>query len=115
MVRKEFARGAGEEAAVTLKVRVVTVGVAPARMNVRRAAIHLPDFHERAAHGLSTGAEDASGEIGDFANGGRDGVVDNQQVIIGIERHLIGIVRTFGEARRSHQLVRKEAGRGERG
>jgi hypothetical protein len=42
-----LARGAGEEAAVTLKVRVVTVGLAPVRMNVRRAATHLPDFHER--------------------------------------------------------------------
>jgi hypothetical protein len=54
------------------------------------------------AHGLSAGAEDAPGEIGDFADGRREGVVDDRQVVIGIERNLIGSVRAFGERRRGH-------------
>ena len=46
---------------------------------------------------------------------GVSAVVDDEQIVVGIERQLIGIKRAFGLRRRERERFGKGAGRGEEG
>ncbi len=51
----------------------------------------------------------------DIADGGRDVVAHDDQIVIAIERQVIGIIRTFGEARRGSKMLGKQTLGGEHG
>src|SRR5205823_9073319 len=48
-------------------------------------------------------------EVRDFAYRGRQAVVDDNQIVVCIQRQLIGIKGPFGLSRRFQQLLRKRA------
>ena len=71
--------------------------------------------------GLPDGVEDAAGEVRDLTDGRRDAVVDDQQIVVGIERQLVGIKRPFRLGRRQGECLGEraaggpECGKGEAG
>src|SRR5688572_18115374 len=86
----------GQKPAEALEVSVSHFGVAGAGMQVRSVVIALPDFDGRIANRLAPRVEDTAGEMRNLADGGRDPVVDDEQIIVRVERQLIGIERPFG-------------------
>src|SRR5436309_40261 len=98
-----FTSRAGEKPPKSLKIFITdSVGIMAVQINA--LAIHLPDFHQRITNWIPFGIEDASAQMSYFADGGSNGVVDNDQVVVRIERQTVGIERTFGLARGPHQL-----------
>ena len=81
-------------------------GLTPSRMHVRRGAVHLPDFDEGVSHGLPGHREHAAGQVRHLPDGRRDRVVDDQQVVVGVQRHLVGIERAFSGRSGGLQLER---------
>ena len=67
--------------------------------------IHLPDFDERVADRRSGGAEDAPAEVCNFSDGRCQSVIDNDKVIIGVEREIDGVERPFGLTRGLRELL----------
>src|SRR5262249_45997971 len=100
-----FSGRTGQEPSETLKVRVAFVAVDTARMNVRAAVVALPDFDQRAAHRLAARVQYPPAQVSHCADGGRGAVVDYDQVVVGVERHLVGVKRPLGLARRLDQLL----------
>ena len=76
----------GEEPAIALEVRVDLAVVAALRMDVRAVAVGLPDLDERVAHGRTVLGEQASPEVRDLADGRREPIVQDQEVVVRIER-----------------------------
>ena len=72
-------------------------------------AVDLPDLDEGVADRVAPGVEDPAAQVGDLADGRRDAVVDDQQVVVGVERQLVGIERPLGLGRRPDQLVGEDA------
>jgi hypothetical protein len=99
-----FAAGAGEESAVALEVAIATAGVAAAGVQVDAVSVGLPDLDDRVADRLAARVEDAAGQVRDLADRGGDMLVHNDQVVVGIERQMIGIEGPFGLPRRAEQL-----------
>ena len=71
---------------------------------------------------LSAGIENPPGKMRDRAHGRRQRIVEYEQIVVGIERQLVGKERAFGLAGRGEPLVdffgeesgnRKERGDGE--
>ena len=83
--------------AVALRVGVATV-------QIHAVVIHLPDFHEGIADGITASIEDAPAQVCYFPDGWSNSVVNNDQIIVRIERQVIRIERPFGLARGAHQL-----------
>src|SRR5579871_746741 len=101
--------GIGKESAVPLEVAVVPFGIVPFGVDVGSLAVHLPDLHKRVSDWFAGGAQDATGEMCDFTDSGCDGVVDDQQVVVGIKRHLVGIVGSLGKRGSSGEFLREQA------
>ena len=110
---KIFARGARAEAPEALEIFVAFLGVARAGVEIRAAVIALPDFHERIANRRAAGVEDASAEIRDFADRGRERVVHDEQIVVGIEREVIRVKWPFGLRRCVEEFLGECAGDGE--
>src|SRR5262245_1562654 len=106
-----FSTRCGHEAAKALEILVALVAVAGAAVQISAIVVTLPDFYDGVLDGASIGAENPPAQVGDFADGRRDRIVDNQQVVVGIQRQVIGVERPFGLRRRANQLLREEAGR----
>ena len=84
-------------------------------MQVNAVGITLPDLDERVADGFAAGVEHPAADVGDLAHAGRDPVVDDQQVVVGVEREMVRIIRSLGLRRRPGQRLGKGAGGGEEG
>src|SRR5207244_2214750 len=55
-------------------------------------------------------------QVGDFADGRGEGVVDDDQVVVGVQRQLVGVERAFSLPWRSDEFLGKGAvGQGARG
>ena len=72
--------------------------------------IDLPDLDECVANGAATRIQDSARQMGDLTHGRRDRIIDDQQVVIGVEREFVGIKRAFGLGRRAYQFLGKYAG-----
>ena len=107
----------GQEAAVPLEVAVGRhVFADAASVPVRLVRVALPDLDERVAHRCTAGRGHRTVEVGDLPHRRRDAVVDDEQVVVGVERHHVGIEGPVEHpvARRHGQLVGEDARRPER-
>src|SRR5262245_66094152 len=84
-------------------------------MQVDALTVALPDFDESVLHRAAAGVEDAAGEVRDLADGGRDAVVDDDQVVVGVERELVRVEGALGLRRRAREFVGEGAAEGEEG
>jgi len=98
-----------------LEVGVAFFGIAAAAVEVDAAAIDLPDFDDGIADGVAFGVEEAAAEVGDFADSGGEVVVEDEKVVIGIEREFVRIEGAFGLTGRLGEGFGESAGRGEGG
>jgi len=69
----------------------------------------VPDFDQRSSHGLARAIQDATADPRDRTDGRRNGIVDDDQIVIRIHRHFVRIVRPFGLRRRENQLIGERA------
>src|SRR6476646_3987276 len=82
--------GAGNETAISLEEGVaITAGAGSG--DVGAVVVRLPDLDEGAADGRAVLIEHAAAHPGDGSDCGRDGVVDDDQIVVEIERQFIGI------------------------
>ncbi len=95
VVAAVFAR---EESAESLKVGVA-LGVAVGRVEIAAIAIDLPDFDQCAADRVALGVEYFAGKVRHFADGGGDVVVDDEQIVVGVEGEFVGVERPLSLAR----------------
>ena len=98
-----FAGRTRQKAAEALKIRVPALRVLLGEIDA--VPVALPDFDEDVSHRLSACGEDAAGKVGHFAHGGRDVVVDDEEIVIGVKRQLGGIKRSLRDARCAGQFV----------
>ena len=103
-----------EEAPVALEVFVLLVMAAETfRVDVNAVHVALPDLHGRAAHRLAIRPEDAPAEIRDLAGRGSDRVIHDEEIVVRIERQMVGVERPLGLARCGCERGGKCAGHGE--
>src|SRR5579872_3994963 len=85
--------------------RAAVCAVGAAAVDVRPFAIHLPDLHDRVPDRMPARVENAAAEVRDLAHGRGDMVVDDDQVVIRIERKPIRIERSLRLPRCAHELL----------
>src|SRR5262245_38408572 len=73
-------------------------------MEVGAVLVNLPNLNQRASYRLSARVQYPSAEVGDLAHGGSQGIVDHNQVIIGVERELVWIEGPLGLSRSLYKL-----------
>jgi hypothetical protein len=100
----------GEKTAVALEVPIVTGGLTSGSVDVRTSGVSLPDLNERVADWLPRRRQNAAGQQRDRPDGRRDGVVEDQQVVVCIEGQLVRIERAFCGCRGFQELLREGAG-----
>ena len=106
---KIFPRGAREETSEALEMLVAFFLVARAGMKISAVVVALPDFDHRIFYRTPAAVQDAPAEPGHFAHGGRDVVIENEKIVIGIEREFIRIKWTLGLFGGEIQVFRKGA------
>src|SRR5262249_2487196 len=112
-----FPRGARGKPAESLEILVLLLLllVAVAGVQIHRVDVALPDLDHRVPNRLTAYRQHPAGKVRDFAYGRRDGVVDDDQVVIGVERQLVRVERPFGHPGSAGKLFGKRpAYRGER-
>ena len=82
----------------------VARAVAIVGVEIDAVIIDLPDFDEGIAHRLAGSAKNAAGQMGYLAQCRRERIVDNDQIVVGVQRQLVGIERALGQSRRDGQL-----------
>ena len=102
-----FAGRAGEESPEALKVLVVILLVRVASVDVGAVVVDLPDLDQGVPDRVALGVENTAEKMGHFAHGRSDRVVDDQEVVVGVERELVGIERPLSLRGRPHQFVRE--------
>ena len=80
-------------------------------INLFRVA--LPDLDQSIPHRAARRVEHLAGQVGDLADGRSDAVVDDDQVVVGVERQLVGIKWPFFTLRCPRELIGEKPGRGE--
>ncbi len=100
---------AGEKTTVALEVGIASSSAAAAAVNVVPVAVGLPDFDDGIPDGAAGGALYRSAQVRDFTNGGSDLIVDENEIVVGIERKLIGVERPLGLTWRFDQSLRESA------
>ena len=89
--------GVGEEAAEALEIFVAFVAVATAAgVDVAAVGVGFPGFDDGVADGFAFDVADGAGEVGDIADGGGDAVVDDEEVVVGVEREFVRVERALG-------------------
>lgn len=78
-------------------------------MDIGAVVIGLPDLDQRITYRVAVFVEDATGQPSDLADRGRDAVIHDNQIIIGIERQMIGVERSLGLLRRARQCLSESA------
>ena len=106
---------AGQEPAEALEVLVLLVLllVAVGRVQVDALGVALPDLDQGVADRVALGVEDPAGQVGDLADGRGDAVVDDEQVVVGVERELVRVERPLGLGRGAGQLLGEQPAGGE--
>src|SRR5437867_1802941 len=103
-----FAAGAGQEPAKALKVRVAG-SVAVAAVQINAVIVHLPDFDQRVADRVAAAVQNPTAEVGDLAHGRRERVVDDDEVVVGVQRKVVRVKWAFGLAWGAHQFLSQSA------
>ena len=96
---------AGQEAAESLEVRVELLLACVVRLEVGAVAVALPDLDDGVADRVALGVEDPAAQVRDLADRRGDRVVDDQQVVVGVERELGRVVRPLVLVRGAGQLL----------
>ena len=96
---------AGQESPEALEVRVVLGLRVDVRLEVDAVTVALPEFDDRVANRVAMGVEDPAAQMRHVPHGGSDGIVDDEQVIVGIERQLGRVIWPFLDARRAGQFL----------
>ena len=78
-------------------------------MKVGAVVVRLPNLDDCAAYWTAAGIEHPALYPHDLAHAGRDGVVDEQQIVIQIERQPVGVVRSDGQRRSGDNLLGERA------
>ena len=107
-----LAGGSSEKTAKALEV-LVAGGVGVLAVQIDAVIVHLPDLDQGIANRVPFDIEDATAQVSDFAHGWRERVVDDDQVIVGVEGKVVRVERPFGLARCQESLG-KSAGKGEK-
>src|SRR5262245_59327978 len=84
-------------------------------MKIRPVVVTLPNLYERPADRISLRVQHTAGQMSNLTHGRRDVVVDNDQIIIRVERQLVWVKRTLHLSRRDCQFVGKCAANREHG
>src|SRR5262245_10223537 len=118
-----FAGRSGQEATEALKILVALLLLAAgiSCVDVHTLVVALPDFDEGVAHRITLGVEDAARQMRDLADGRGDRVVDDEQVVVGVERQFVGVEWSLGLRWRAdpcqflgEQTTSREIGRSQR-
>src|SRR5580704_14603448 len=75
-------------------------------MNVRAVVIDLPDFDQCIANRIAAGVEDFAAEVSHVTHGRRDRIVDDEQIVVRVERQMIGIERALRHLRRADAALK---------
>ena len=110
-----FASRRGQESAESLEIRIVfSAALGAALFEVGRHAIDLPDLNNCVADRFAVGPKDAAAQVSNFPNGRGCRVVDNDQVVVRVERKLVRIKRALGHPwRRPHERFGERSRNGE--
>src|SRR5437016_4680866 len=74
----------GRSAAEALEIGVALAHAAVGGVEVDSTVVYLPDLDDGPRDGISVRAEDAAGQVGDVADGRRDRVIDDHQIVVGV-------------------------------
>src|SRR6266511_5600129 len=83
-------------------------------MKVSPAVVALPNFDDCVPNRFACGTEDSSAHVGNLAHARSQRVVDDDQIVVGIERQMIWVERAFGLTWRENQLLRERTWHGEK-
>lgn len=102
--------GIGEEPPVALEIRVAfPLVVRVPTVQVDAMVIHLPDLHHRIPDRTSVGRQNSAAQVGDFSQCRSDRVIEDDQVIVCIQRHLVRVERTFRHLGRGSQFFSEDS------
>jgi hypothetical protein len=87
----------------------VPIGDGALAVKISAMVVRLPDFDDRATDRSAGGIENTAAEPGDRAHCRGDGVVEDQQVVIPIERQVVRVVGAFCLRRGLDQRVGERA------
>src|SRR5213593_4320557 len=76
-------------------------------MDVGTSIVRMPDFKMCIADGISAAVENSSAQVKNGSDGGRDVVVDDEQIIVSIQRQIRGVIRALSLFRRCNKRFRK--------
>ena len=107
-----LAARSGLKPPVSLKIGVA-VGDRTGAVDVGAIVIGLPDLEHGAAHGLAVLVEHTAAHPGDRANRRRNRIVDQEEVIVAIERQVVRIVWSERLVRRLDERLSECPSRGE--
>src|ERR1051325_6484702 len=110
-----FATRTRNEPAEALKVLILLLRVAGLAVQIRPVVVALPDFHDGIANWITFGIENSSAHVGHLADSRRERIVNHEQVVVRVERQVIGIERPFCLSRREQQVRKKPGGGEQRG
>src|SRR5690606_5718634 len=99
-----------QEAAEALKIRIAFFTIAAAAVKVSAVIIDLPDFNSGISNGRAVTAEHPPGQMRDLADRRGDRIIDNQEVVVRVERQAVGIKRSFRLGWRKRQFLGKRPG-----
>ena len=90
-----FTRGSRGESPEALEVLVPFVTVATASVQVGPVVIGLPDFNDSVSDRFSIRTQDPPTQVSHFTHGWGEVVVQDQQIVVGVERQMIGVEGPF--------------------
>src|SRR6478752_4468242 len=79
-------------------------------MQISPAIVALPNFYCRVPNRVPLTIENSSTQIRDLAHTGSQLVIDDQEIVVRIQRQLVRIKRPLGLGWRLHQLLGKHPG-----
>ena len=78
-------------------------------MNIGAGIIRVPDFKVGVADGISATVENSSAQVQNGSDCRRDVVVDDEQIVVRIQRQIRRVVRPFGLLGRCYKRFCKNA------
>jgi len=108
-----FSGRTGGEPSETLEVLVPLLSIIASRVQIGPIVVGLPDFDDRVPNRFAMGSENLPTQVSHLTHPRRQAVVQHQQIIVGVERQLVGIERPLGLRGSPGQLLREEAGDGQ--
>src|SRR5262245_19791845 len=101
-----LASRSSQESAETLKICVV-FRLRVARREINPAAVHLPNLDESIPDRIAVRIEQPPAQVCHFTDRWRDRVINNQQIIIRIQREFVRIKWSFLHSSRSREFLCK--------